>query len=80
MAADWKPTENAISGQKSLADFDPPKKSKRNIFAIACAMLASMSSILLSYSKIYYTCLLSEFEKYYETEQYIFLTQNVLRK
>ncbi|KAL5562618.1 hypothetical protein UlMin_032365 [Ulmus minor] len=49
MAADQKPAENAISGQKSLADFDPPKKPKRKIFATACAMLASMTSILLGY-------------------------------
>ena len=72
MAADWKPAKNAISGQKYLADFDPPKKPKRNIFAIACATLASMNSILLGYSKIYYTCLLSEFEQFYETENTYF--------
>uniref|UniRef100_A0A7N0U7W7 Major facilitator superfamily (MFS) profile domain-containing protein n=1 Tax=Kalanchoe fedtschenkoi TaxID=63787 RepID=A0A7N0U7W7_KALFE len=32
-----------------LADFDPIKKPKRNKFAFACAILASMTSILLGY-------------------------------
>ncbi|KAI9123611.1 hypothetical protein K1719_004911 [Acacia pycnantha] len=32
-----------------LEDFDPPMKPKRNKFAIACATLASMTSILLGY-------------------------------
>jgi sugar porter (SP) family MFS transporter len=35
--------------QKSLHDFDPQKKPKRNKYAFACAMLASMTSILLGY-------------------------------
>lgn len=34
---------------KALADFDPVKKPKRNKFASACAILASMTSILLGY-------------------------------
>ncbi|OWM83802.1 hypothetical protein CDL15_Pgr004233 [Punica granatum] len=34
---------------KSIQDFDPPKKPKRNKFAMACAILASMTSILLGY-------------------------------
>nr|XP_043623851.1 polyol transporter 5-like [Erigeron canadensis] len=32
-----------------IADFDPPKKPKRNKYAFACALLASMTSILLGY-------------------------------
>ncbi|KAK4258668.1 hypothetical protein QN277_005091 [Acacia crassicarpa] len=32
-----------------LEDFDPPMKPKRNKFALACATLASMTSILLGY-------------------------------
>ncbi|XP_047338527.1 polyol transporter 5-like [Impatiens glandulifera] len=32
-----------------LADFDPPTKPKRNNYAFACAILASMTSILLGY-------------------------------
>ncbi|CAL1384984.1 unnamed protein product [Linum trigynum] len=32
-----------------LADFDPPVKPKRNKYAFACAILASMTSILLGY-------------------------------
>ncbi|CAI0377231.1 unnamed protein product [Linum tenue] len=32
-----------------LADFDPPAKPKRNKYAFACAILASMTSILLGY-------------------------------
>lgn len=36
--------------QKNLQDFDPEKKKpKRNKYAFACAMLASMTSILLGY-------------------------------
>ncbi|PKI47549.1 hypothetical protein CRG98_032139, partial [Punica granatum] len=35
---------------KSIQDFDPPKKPKRNKFAMACAILASMTSILLGYA------------------------------
>ncbi|CAK7329728.1 unnamed protein product [Dovyalis caffra] len=35
--------------EKTLADFDPVKKPKRNKFAFACAILASMTSILLGY-------------------------------
>ncbi|XP_023007056.1 polyol transporter 5-like [Cucurbita maxima] len=35
--------------QMALPDFDVPKKRKRNKFALACAFLASMSSVLLGY-------------------------------
>jgi hypothetical protein len=51
--ADRKAETNAISGQpqKTLADFDPPKKPKRNIYALACAVLASTTSILLGYGQ-----------------------------
>lgn len=50
--ADRKPEENGVSGkpkQLMIADFDPPKPAKRNKYAFACAMLASMTSILLGY-------------------------------
>ncbi|XP_048336907.2 polyol transporter 5 [Ziziphus jujuba] len=51
--ADRKVETNGISRahppQTSLADFDPQKKPKRNKFAFACAILASMTSILLGY-------------------------------
>ncbi|GAB4853271.1 Polyol transporter 5 [Ancistrocladus abbreviatus] len=32
-----------------MADFNPPKKPKRNKFAFLCAILASTTSILLGY-------------------------------
>lgn len=50
---DRKAVENAVSGQpqKTIEDFDPPKRPKKNIFAIACAILASMTSILLGYGE-----------------------------
>ncbi|CAK7329727.1 unnamed protein product [Dovyalis caffra] len=35
--------------EKTLADFDPVKKPKRNKIAFACAILASMTSVLLGY-------------------------------
>ncbi|KAI5388610.1 polyol transporter 5 [Lathyrus oleraceus] len=35
--------------QKNIQDFDSKKKPKRNSYAFACAMLASMTSILLGY-------------------------------
>ncbi|KAE9448565.1 hypothetical protein C3L33_19537, partial [Rhododendron williamsianum] len=54
--ADGKPQANIgipVSGQKNsitpIPDFDPPKKPKRNKYAFACAILASMTSILLGY-------------------------------
>ncbi|KAK8706586.1 hypothetical protein V6N13_050144 [Hibiscus sabdariffa] len=34
---------------KTLADFQPPKKPRRNKFALACSILASLASILLGY-------------------------------
>ncbi|KAJ0010170.1 hypothetical protein Pint_34608 [Pistacia integerrima] len=42
-------TTHADHRPKTLADFDPPQKPKRNKFAFACAILASMTSILLGY-------------------------------
>ncbi|XP_071685951.1 polyol transporter 5-like [Rutidosis leptorrhynchoides] len=49
--ADQKPEENGVSGKTKelMADFDPPKPPKRNKYAFACAMLASMTSVLLGY-------------------------------
>ncbi|KAK6946217.1 Major facilitator, sugar transporter-like [Dillenia turbinata] len=46
-----KAVANGVSGQtqKSLADFDPPKKAPTNKYALGCAILASLSSILLGY-------------------------------
>ncbi|KAI6677779.1 hypothetical protein NL676_038575 [Syzygium grande] len=35
--------------RKSIEDFDPPAKPRRNKYALACAILASMTSILLGY-------------------------------
>ncbi|KAI3429029.1 MFS domain-containing protein [Psidium guajava] len=35
--------------QKSIEDFDPPAKPRRNKYASACAILASMTSVLLGY-------------------------------
>lgn len=52
--ADERAEDNAVvSGQpqKTIADFDPPGKPKRNKYAFACAILASMTSILLGYGK-----------------------------
>ncbi|KAB1207244.1 Polyol transporter 5 [Morella rubra] len=49
--ADLKAENNAISGQtpKTIVDFDPPKKPGRNMYAIACAVLASMACVLIGY-------------------------------
>ncbi|KAL6270157.1 hypothetical protein ACE6H2_027068 [Prunus campanulata] len=50
--ADQKVEDNAVSGEpqkKRIADFDPPEKPHINKFAIACATLACMTSILLGY-------------------------------
>jgi len=49
--ADRKAETNATSGQpqKDIMDFDPPKKPKTNKYALACALLASMTSVLLGY-------------------------------
>ncbi|GKV19745.1 hypothetical protein SLEP1_g29969 [Rubroshorea leprosula] len=48
------PHPDAVSGHlpasdKVLADFGPAKKPKGNKFAFACAIIASMTSILLGY-------------------------------
>ncbi|XP_022762388.1 polyol transporter 5-like [Durio zibethinus] len=42
-------TRPVIVDNKTLADFEPAKKPKRNKFAFACAILASLASILLGY-------------------------------
>ncbi|KAJ9538001.1 hypothetical protein OSB04_030734 [Centaurea solstitialis] len=50
--ADRKLDENdGVDKPKKLAmtEFDPPKPPKRNKYAFACAMLASMTSVLLGY-------------------------------
>jgi len=39
---------------RTVQDFDPLKKPKRNKYAFGCAMLASMTSILLGYGESYY--------------------------
>ncbi|XVE66670.1 hypothetical protein DITRI_Ditri08aG0097000 [Diplodiscus trichospermus] len=39
----------AVVDNKTLADFEPSQKPKRNKFAFACAILASLTSILLGY-------------------------------
>ncbi|KAM1420743.1 hypothetical protein ACFX2I_003078 [Malus domestica] len=45
--------DNAVfsqqTGSRGLSDFDPPEKPKRNKYAFGCAILASMTSILLGY-------------------------------
>lgn len=58
MAAEQTQPENRNAAvpnpayQKSIEDFDPPKKPKRNKFAFACAILASMTSVLLGYGTL----------------------------
>jgi hypothetical protein len=51
--ADRKPETDAISGQpqKTIEDFDHPKKPKSNVYALSCAILASTTSILLGYGQ-----------------------------
>ncbi|KAK7257993.1 hypothetical protein RIF29_32363 [Crotalaria pallida] len=41
--------EGEAAASKTVEDSDPPKKPKWNKYALACAMLASMTSILLGY-------------------------------
>ncbi|CAI0438087.1 unnamed protein product [Linum tenue] len=41
--------QNSRNHNNKLADFEPPVKPKRNKYAFACAILASMTSILLGY-------------------------------
>lgn len=43
-------TEEAVSMKQ---DLNPQNKPKRNKFALACAILASMTSILLGYGEYY---------------------------
>uniref|UniRef100_A0A2N9FNF4 Major facilitator superfamily (MFS) profile domain-containing protein n=1 Tax=Fagus sylvatica TaxID=28930 RepID=A0A2N9FNF4_FAGSY len=49
--ADRKAENIAISGQpqKTIMEFETPKKPKTNKYALGCAMLASMTSVLLGY-------------------------------
>ncbi|THG22251.1 hypothetical protein TEA_022563 [Camellia sinensis var. sinensis] len=49
--ADRKPQNNGFPGktQTHIPTLDPPQKPKRNKYAFACAILASMTSILLGY-------------------------------
>ncbi|KAE8716754.1 Polyol transporter 5 [Hibiscus syriacus] len=42
-------TQPAVANIKTLADFEPANKPKRNKYAFACAILASLTSILLGY-------------------------------
>ncbi|KAL7246738.1 hypothetical protein ACSBR2_001782 [Camellia fascicularis] len=47
----WKSQNNVFSGQPQtpIPALDPPQKPKRNKYACACTILASMASILLGY-------------------------------
>ncbi|KVH93239.1 General substrate transporter, partial [Cynara cardunculus var. scolymus] len=50
--ADRKPEQNSgfdKPNKLAITEFDPPKPPKRNKYAFACAMLASMTSVLLGY-------------------------------
>lgn len=53
-----EPQNDSVSGDpshavaKTIENFDPPKKTKRNKFALACAVLASMTSVLLGYGEL----------------------------
>ncbi|KAK8648026.1 hypothetical protein V6N13_128788 [Hibiscus sabdariffa] len=40
---------STAADSKTLADFEPAKKPRRNKFALACSILASLASILLGY-------------------------------
>lgn len=60
---DQKVEDNAVSGEpqnKRIEDFDPPEKPNANKFAIACATLACMTSILLGYGNHPYTSTVSQ--------------------
>ncbi|MFS7995540.1 hypothetical protein Hanom_Chr12g01119091 [Helianthus anomalus] len=52
--ANQKSEENGVSikSKELITDFDPPKPPKRNKYAFACAMLASMTSVLLGYGNL----------------------------
>ncbi|KAI6677776.1 hypothetical protein NL676_038572 [Syzygium grande] len=41
-------SNNSVEG-KSIKDFNPPAKPRQNKYALACAILASMTSVLLGY-------------------------------
>ncbi|GAB4837930.1 Polyol transporter 5 [Ancistrocladus abbreviatus] len=43
------PPDLPLPQKKLMADLDPPRKPKRNKFAFLCAILASMTSVLLGY-------------------------------
>ncbi|KAL8027739.1 hypothetical protein ABFX02_14G115600 [Erythranthe guttata] len=49
MAQSGKPETNGAQTRLPIPGFDPPKKPKRNMYALACSFLASMTSILLGY-------------------------------
>ncbi|KAF7142562.1 hypothetical protein RHSIM_Rhsim05G0075200 [Rhododendron simsii] len=44
-----KPENYQLSDERPIAAFDSPRKPKRNKYAFACAILASMTSVLLGY-------------------------------
>ncbi|MFS7995570.1 hypothetical protein Hanom_Chr12g01119451 [Helianthus anomalus] len=52
--ADRKLEEDGVSAtsKELIADCDPSKRPKRNKYAFACAMLASMTSVLLGYGNL----------------------------
>lgn len=71
--ADQKPEKDGFSGQtpKAIADFDPPRKPKRNKFALACSILASMTSVLLGYGTKYFSFISSiDYDHIYLLEVY----------
>lgn len=44
--------EKALNGVAPLPDIPAPDKAKTKTYAIACAILASMTSILLGYGEL----------------------------
>ena len=54
--ADRKAENIAISGQpqKTIMEFETPKKPKTNKYALGCALLASMTTVLLGYGQYIY--------------------------
>ncbi|KAF5787481.1 putative major facilitator, sugar transporter, major facilitator superfamily [Helianthus annuus] len=61
-----KSDKHGVSGKSNelITDFDPSKPSKKNKYAFACAMLASMTSILLGYD----TGVMSGAQKYIQRD------------
>jgi len=43
--------DKVVETDKTLEDFDPPKKHKTNKYAFGCAILASTTCILLGYGE-----------------------------